>query len=215
MGAEKGGYLMAGHPEDAQIRILTSCYERLDVPANVMCELDLGCGAGSFTTQLAELHPERQIFCADVMLGRLRKVVRKMNRKKLENLTVLRCEARFLLGIMFPDNALDRIHLLCPDPWPKNRHRDHRLLCCDFTTQLHRVLKKQSGVFHFSSDDENYCDAVNRVISASGLFEEAPKEIADVANVKSDFELRWLEMGKPVHHRAWRTLPLPDVTIGH
>ena len=115
---------------------------------------------------------------------------------------------------VLPDGALDRIHLLCPDPWPKGRHRGHRLLASDFTAQLHRVLKPE-GIFHFSSDDEAYCDAVGRVIAASQLFAEAPEAIADIADVRSDFEERWLAEGKPVHHAAWKRLPLPPHTIGH
>lgn len=202
------------HKEDGEIRILTGAYERLSVPQDRPAELDLGCGTGSFTIALAARYPERHFFCADVMLGRLRKVVRRRNNAGVANLEVLRVEARHLLGIMFPDATLDRIHLLCPDPWPKNRHRGHRLLCCDFTTQLHRVLKP-GGVFHFSSDDENYCDAVNRVMESSGLFELDMTGIEDVGNIRSDFENRWIAEGKTVHHRAWRTLPLPQVTVGH
>ena len=202
------------HKEDANIRILTGSYERLVLAPDKVCELDLGCGTGSFTVALAASYPDRHILCADVMLGRLRKVVRRSSRENVTNLEVLRVEARHLIGIMLPDASLDRIHLLCPDPWPKNRHRGHRLLCCDFTTQLHRVLKK-NAVFHFSSDDENYCDAVNRVMESSGLFTLDMDALKDVAHIRSDFENRWLSEGKMVHHRAWRTLELPEVTIGH
>ena len=196
-----------GHPEDREVRFLTGVYELF--PTEILLrrsvvELDLGCGVGSFTAELAKRYPERTILAADVMIGRLRKLVRRM----------LRSEARFLVGFSFPDGALDRIHLLCPDPWPKGRHRGHRLLASDFTAQLHRVLKPE-GIFHFSSDDEAYCDAVGRVIAASQLFAEAPEAIADIADVLSDFEERWLAEGKPVHHAAWKRLPLPPHTIGH
>lgn len=206
---------MAGHPEDSRINIFTGVYHHyIPSPAGECAELDMGCGSGSFTTALAQKYPERKIIAADVMLGRLRKVVRKMERAGLTNMEVLRVEARFLIAQMLPDSSLDRIHILCPDPWPKNRHRGNRLLCSDFTTQLHRVLKTD-GIFHFSSDDEAYCDAVNKVISASGIFELYPGGIADLTGVRSDFEERWLAEGKQVHHRAWRKLPLPQCVIGH
>ena len=206
---------MAGHPEDSKINIFTGVYRHyLPAPAPGGAELDMGCGSGSFTIALAKKYPDRQILAADVMIGRLRKVVKKMERAGLNNMDVLRVEARFLIAQMLPDGALDRIHILCPDPWPKNRHRGHRLLCCDFTTQLHRVLKK-GAVFHFSSDDENYCEAVNRVMENSGLFAPDMDALSDVSHIRSDFENRWLSEGKPVHHRAWRTLALPEVTIGH
>lgn len=202
------------HKEDARIRILTGVYERLAMPQDKVCELDLGCGTGSFSVALAASYPERFIICADVMLGRLRKVVRRSNHQGVENLEVLRVEARHLLGIMMPDASLDRIHLLCPDPWPKDRHRGHRLLASDFTTQIHRVLKP-GGIFHFSSDDANYCDAVGRVLEASQLFEPYQEGIADLEGVRSDFENHWREQGLEVPHRAWRRLPLPAPGIGH
>ena len=204
---------MSSHVEDQKISILTSSYCHV-VPESDHAELDMGCGAGSFTVALAARYPERTIYAADVMLGRLRKVVRKAEQAKLENMRVLCVEARNLIAMMLPDASLDRLHILCPDPWPKNRHRGNRLLCSDFTTQLHRVLKRD-GIFHFSSDDENYCDAVNKVIAESGLFELYPEGIADLTDIKSDFEKRWLAEGKAVHHRAWKKLPLPEVTIGH
>lgn len=201
------------HPEDAKILFLTGFYGHF-APAPGRVELDLGCGSGSFTCLLARKMPEAAVLAADVMLGRLRKVVRRAERAGAANVTVLRTEARMLLAKILPDASIDRIHLLCPDPWPKGRHRGHRLLASNFVAFLHRVLK-EDGVFHFSSDDENYCAAVDRVISGSRLFAEAPEAIADLAGMRTDFEERWLGEGKQVLHRAWRKLPLPPHTIGH
>ena len=202
------------HVEDAKIRLLSREYLVLDIDPDAVNELDLGCGSGSFTAALASKYPERHILAADVMLGRLRKVVRRLERTGNDNWEVLRVEARMLIGRMLPDASLDRIHLLCPDPWPKGRHRGHRLLASDFTAALHRVLKPD-GVFHFSSDDANYCDAVERVMTESRLFAPCADGAADLAEVKSDFEVRWLEQGRIVRHRTWKRLPLPPHTIGH
>ncbi len=204
---------MAEHPEDDQIIQLFEFFGNLALPEAVT-ELDLGCGSGSYTVELAKRYPERRIFAADVMIGRLRKLVHRAEISGCANLTVWRVEARHLVGRLLPDGALDRIHLLCPDPWPKERHRGNRLLCSDFTTQLHRVLKPE-GVFHFSSDDVNYCAAVGRVLAASQLFAPADAAIADLAGICSDFERRWRAQGLAVEHRAWRKLPAPKITIGH
>lgn len=207
---------MAGHPEDAEIRFLTGTYTPLPDAAHyqqTVTELDLGCGAGSYTIQLAARFPERNILAADVMLGRLRKVIRRRNRARLNNLTVLRTEARFLISFAAPDGCFDRIHLLCPDPWPKDRHRGHRLLSSDFTAQLHRVLKTD-GIFHFSSDDQTYCAAVRDVLETSGLFRAVAADPA-LDGIVSDFEQRWNDIGRSVTHLFYQRLPLPPKTIGH
>ncbi|MBO5765430.1 MAG: hypothetical protein J6S24_04025, partial [Lentisphaeria bacterium] len=74
---------------------------------------------------------------------------------------------------------------------------------------------KENGIFHFSSDDVNYCDAVGRVLEASGLFEPCPEAISDLEGVSSDFENHWKSQGLAVPHRAWKRLPLPAPGIGH
>lgn len=204
---------MAEHPEDAQIVQLFEFFGNLELPDGIT-ELDLGCGSGSYTVELATRYPDRKIFAADVMIGRLRKLVHRAEKAGCGNLTVWRVEARQLIGRILPDKSFDRIHLLCPDPWPKERHRGNRLLCSDFTTQLHRVLK-DDGVFHFSSDDVNYCGAVGRILAASQLFAPAEAGIADLTDISSDFERRWRAQGLTVAHRAWRKLPAPVITIGH
>lgn len=205
------------HPEDADIVFLTGTYQPLPNAAALRAapaaELDLGCGVGSFTTALARRYPERLILAADLMVGRVRKLAKRCRRERVENVAILRTEARQLVAVALPDAGLDRVHLLCPDPWPKGRHRGHRLLASDFVAQLHRVLKPD-GVFHFSSDDEYYSDAVSRLVGSSGLFAPIPPDPA-LADIRSDFELRWNAVGKTVNHVFFRKLPLPAPAIGH
>jgi len=177
-------------------------------------ELDLGCGKGSFTTELAKRHPERIILAADVLSGRLRKLVKRNQRDGVENMRVLKAEARMLVARLLPDKTLSRIHILCPDPWPKDRHSGNRLLSSDFMTHIHRVLE-DNGVWHFSTDDLEYLAAVRQAVKASQLFAEDPQRLDDVDDIKPDFEVMWNSMGKTVYHHAWVKLPLPRPAIGH
>lgn len=209
---------MKMHDGDHLIDILTGKYGIVDADELASgcdkIELDMGCGKGGFSLALAAMYPERRIVAADVMLGRLRKLASKVFRRDLTNVTLLRVEAKMLISRMLPDHCLDRVHLLCPDPWPKERHRGHRLMTSDFTTQLHRVLKL-GGVLHFSSDDVPYRDSVERILDACGLFERAPEEICDVAEIKTEFEKLWLAQGKSVKHYSYRALPPPPFGAGH
>ncbi|MBR2357608.1 MAG: methyltransferase domain-containing protein [Lentisphaeria bacterium] len=203
---------------DASIFNLSAVYslpeEVLSKTETAPVELDMGCGKGSFTTELAKRHPERIILAADMLSGRLRKLASRNLREGVDNMRVLKAEARMLIARLLPDRALDRIHILCPDPWPKDRHSGNRLLSSNFMTHIHRVLK-DNGVWHFSTDDQEYLAAVRKAVKASQLFGEDPSQLDDIADVKTDFEVMWNEQGKVVYHHAWVKLPLPEVTIGH
>ena len=57
------------------IDILTNDYRQPFFPPQYsFVELDMGCGRGKFTLELAKRFPDRLILASDVMLGRLRKL---------------------------------------------------------------------------------------------------------------------------------------------
>lgn len=197
---------------DAEIFLLNNQYvilsDLMTIPEGKTVELDLGCGSGDFTVGLAQKFPERLVFAADIMLNRIRKVVSKCRRAGvLESTRFFRVEARHLVSIILPDQCLDRLHVICPDPWPKNRHSGHRLISSDFMMQIHRVLKP-GGIFHFATDDPPYLEAGTKNIVESGLFERVDETVflADVADIKTEFERQWLAAGKAVPHTAWRKI---------
>jgi tRNA (guanine-N7-)-methyltransferase len=188
--------------EDTFINILTSEYSLMKISDTKKVEIDLGCGKGSFSSALAAKYPETQVYAADVMIGRLRKLQKRNMRMNLDNIQPLRVEARNLLYYMLPDSSIDRLHILCPDPWPKDRHKHNRLLCSDFIGHLFRVIKP-GGTFHFSTDDDNYLEPVVRLLEISGLFKRDDSVLDDISEIKTDFEVRWLEMGRTVAHTGW------------
>lgn len=197
---------------DTEIFLLNNQYvilsDLMTIPEGKTVELDLGCGSGDFTVGLAQKFPERLVFAADIMLNRIRKVVSKCRRAGvLDSTRFFRVEARHLVSIILPDQCLDRLHVICPDPWPKNRHSGHRLISADFMMQIHRVLKP-GGIFHFATDDPPYLEAGTKNISESGLFERVDETVylADVADIKTEFERQWLAAGKAVPHTAWRKI---------
>ena len=203
-----------------EIHILTDRYvlfrDLCPIPDGKTVELDLGCGKGGFSAALSAAFPDRLILAADIMLGRMRKVKKKTDRTGNGNVCLLRTEARYLLGICLPDRCIDRIHILCPDPWPKDRHRGHPLLCADFMMSINRVLK-EGGIFHFATDDPEYMETVTALVKTSGLFESAGTEtIADVSGeaFRTEVERDWIAEGKTVPHVAWRALK-PVVTGAH
>lgn len=166
-------------------------------------ELDMGCGKGRFTVELARRYPERTILANDVLGDRLRCVQRRGINAGCGNLTVLRAVHLPLVSFQLPPRCLDRVHLLCPDPWPKKRHTIRRLVCTDFLCRMRRILKP-GGIFHLATDYGPYYEDWLRMFSRLSFYQPCPEGIADVADIKTDFELRWNAEGKEVQHIAFK-----------
>ena len=90
-------------------------------------EVDLGCGDGRFILGMAEHFPERTSSRWSGFWGGFAKSAGELKKGKLENLKVLRLESLYTLEWLLPSECLDRVHLLCPDPWPKAKHHRRRL----------------------------------------------------------------------------------------
>jgi len=68
-----------------------------------------------------------------------------------------------------PDNSLEHIDILYPDPWPKPRHYKRRLIKADLIAEFHRILKPGAEL-HFASDIPSYINwALVRILRHGGF----------------------------------------------
>jgi tRNA (guanine-N7-)-methyltransferase len=162
-------------------------------------EVDLGCGDGSFLLEMARRYPEREFLGVERLLGRVRKVCRKLTQQHLGNVRVLRLESRYVSEWLLPDASVSRLHLLCPDPWPKLRHHRRRLVQEEFLTAVMRVLSS-GGEFLFMTDHEEYFRWTEEKVRIFGGFERREWEDDSFFYPKSDFQQLWESEGKPM----WR-----------
>ncbi len=162
-------------------------------------EVDLGCGDGSFLMEMARHHPERDFLGVERLLGRVCKVCRKATRQQLENARVLRLESRYVVEWLLPEGAVSRVHLLCPDPWPKVRHHRRRLVQVEFLEAVSRVLMP-GGEFLFMTDHEEYFQWAEEKVAAFGGLERLEWIEAAFFYPKTDFQQFWESEGKTM----WR-----------
>ncbi len=186
--------------------IVTSTYGTFPhlVEHDEFVELDMGCGKGGFTIDLAQLYPNRSILGADINLARLKKIKNRIEHQySVDNVRLLRASATELIGIQLPRFSIDRMHILCPDPWPKAKHRHNRLLCSEFFSRLANTIKP-GGVLHISTDDKPYLAFILEAIDSCRFFDEDPSGIEDIAHIKTDFERHWETLGKTTTHLSYR-----------
>lgn len=189
--------------EVQNIEILNIEPRKVEFLEDKLLEFDLGCGKGTFSTELAIKYHDRIIVSTDVLIGRLRKLSKRTKRLGLNNYRLLRCEVWHLLTQCIKDESVYRFHILCPDPWPKEKHKAFRLISSEFVARLALKLKK-GGIFHFSTDDIHYFNSTLDILGKTNFFRRDDSLILDVLDIKTDFEKKWNEMGLKVNHTAWQ-----------
>jgi tRNA (guanine-N7-)-methyltransferase len=169
---------------------LPSILERLDLSrvfsVDRPLEVELGSGDGTFLVDLAKSYSERNFIGIERLLGRIRKMERKARRAGLTNLRGLRIESSYFLQHLIPPHSVMALHIYFPDPWPKRKHRRHRLINEEFPQLAHQALAL-GGTVYLRTDDRDYFEQMNRVFGASPFFQptETP---ADMAGLLTDFE---------------------------
>jgi tRNA (guanine-N7-)-methyltransferase len=169
-------------------------------------EVDLGCGDGSFLEAMAAQHPERNFLGVERLLGRIEKTARRITQKKLTNARVLRLESSYVLGWLLPPASVTRLHLLCPDPWPKKKHHRRRLFQDrEFLDGLVKVLVP-GGEFLLKSDDDAYFEDAVEVMARQAPFSRLDWPAEAFFYPVTSFEKQWLAQGKGIHRARWRRM---------
>jgi tRNA (guanine-N7-)-methyltransferase len=188
------------------IYTLLSIIERIDLatlfPVSQPLEVELGSGDGSFLAEYARQHPERNFIGVERLLGRIRKLDRKGQRAGLTNLSVVRIESSYFLEYLLPARSAAALHIYFPDPWPKRKHRRHRLINERFPTLARQALAP-GGTVYLRTDDENYFEQMVAVFGASPDFE--PVETAtELSALLTDFEKDFQARGISTRRTAYR-----------
>jgi tRNA (guanine-N7-)-methyltransferase len=98
----------------------------------------------------------------------------------------LRLEASYFAEYLLPAGAASAFHIYFPDPWPKRKHRQHRLLNEHFTEVLRTALV-QHGAVYLRTDDIDYFTQMTAVFGANRNFEAVPTP-ERLTPVLTDFE---------------------------
>ena len=165
-------------------------------PEKTKVIMEIGSGMGESTSQIAKANPQVGYVAVEMHSPGLAALLILINQMELENIKLIREDATYLLANHIPDNSLDGIHLLFPDPWPKNRQHKRRIVQSEFIDMVGRKLK-QGGFIHIATDWQPYADWIKVRFDKSDSFSGG---VVDRPNwrVLSKFEGQGLRKGHQV-----------------
>lgn len=171
--------------------------------------LEIGCGTGHFIVEQARKHPTRNFLAIDIYNKGCLKTCRKLDLEGIENVRIMRVEARWLLANALQLESLAAVYINCPDPWPKKRHRSRRLVNHGFLTVLAHFMKPGADLF-FSTDYIDYAQEVSDVLASHKAFQNSlvSNWVHHIPGYPaSKYMQRFIEKGQPVYFLHYRRDP--------
>jgi tRNA (guanine-N7-)-methyltransferase len=118
--------------------------------------LEIGFGGGEHMVHQAALNPDVSVIGAEAFLNGVAKALAHVEEADVHNVRIHYGDARVLLEAL-PDHCLERLYLLYPDPWPKERQKKRRFVNPANLAHFHRLLQPD-GLLLFASDIGDYVD---------------------------------------------------------
>ena len=114
--------------------------------------VELGCGKGEYTVNLAKKNPFINYIGIDIKGARFWRGAKTANEEKLDNVCFLRTQIE-LISFVFKTDEVSEIWLTFPDPQIKFQRRKHRLTNPAFL-ELYKKILKPKGIVHLKTDSE-------------------------------------------------------------
>lgn len=187
--------------------------------------LELGCGKGEYTVELARLYPEMNFIGVDIKGARMWTGAKKALEEGLENVAFLRTNIEIIDRFFGPDEVRE-IWLTFSDPQMKNARK--RLTSTYFMARYRRFLA-DGGIIHLKTDSNflftytSFMVDRNRLpllLRTTDLYHdrEMDAETRKILSIQTYYESMWMARGLNIKYQKFRlphagTLKEPDVEI--
>lgn len=170
--------------------------------------LELGCGKGEYTVQLAKRYPEKIFVGVDIQGERIWKGAKEALEENIPNAYFLRTQIENIQEYI-PKRSVDEIWITFPDPFPKDRQEKKRLTSQRFLDIYKKILKK-GGVVNLKTDSQGLYEYTleqigerNLKILENQIDIYGEGDIEDITDIQTTFEKKHLEKGKTIKYLSF------------
>ena len=164
--------------------------------------LEIGFGNGESLVEMACSHPHFNYLGIEVHRPGVGHLLLALKRYELNNVRIYCADAVEILRERIQDQALQRINIFFPDPWPKKRHHKRRLIQPDFVSMAMRKLQPD-GFLHLATDWPDYARTMQEAVATCPALHPIPASRLHPARPGTKFEKRGLRLGHRVTDLAY------------
>ena len=132
------------------------------------CYLEIGFGNAENIIFQATNNPSYLFIGSEVYMSGIGTLVSGIKENNINNVKIFSDDIRLLLD-QSPKKIFDSVIIICPDPWPKEKHHKRRLINESFLKMIHDFMKDDSNVY-ISTDWENYAEGISELFKENKLF---------------------------------------------
>ena len=167
--------------------------------------IELGCGKGEYSIELAKLNPEKNFIGIDIKGARFWRGAKTAIDEGLNNITFVRSQIE-LIDKIFSKGEVSEIWITFPDPQIKFKREKHRLINLKFIN-LYKNILVPNGIINLKTDSEFLHGYMLGLIKSTNFLEliysnhniynnsGAPN---DVLSIQTFYELKFLKQKKPI-----------------
>lgn len=167
--------------------------------------LELACGKGEYTVNLAQLFPEKNFIGVDYKGNRLWRGAKTAIEEGITNVGFLRIQIENLSSYFAPDEV-DEIWITFPDPQPQLSREKKRLTSPRFLEQYKQLLKP-GGFVNLKTDNDDLHAYTAEKIAEMGLKLHVKTEnlyhspyADEVLSIKTYYEKMYLKDNKNINY---------------
>lgn len=169
--------------------------------------VELGCGKGEYTVQLAKSDPACNYIGVDIKGARMWRGAKTVEEEEISNAAFLRAEIENIDKFFTPGEVAE-LWITFPDPQMKKSRK--RLTSARFL-QLYRRILQPDGIVNLKTDSPFLYEYTRRLVQINGF--EVLMDTADlygsgladpVSSIKTFYEQQWLSRGKKIKRLSFR-----------
>lgn len=107
--------------------------------------IEIGMGKGNFIIGMAKMNPNINFIGIEMYDSVIVKAVQKLEYEKIDNLKLIRMDARLINDVF--DKEISLIYLNFSDPWPKKRTAKRRLTHERFLILYEKIFKEKKVIY--------------------------------------------------------------------
>lgn len=162
--------------------------------------LDLGVGDGGATRAWAAARPDLLVVAVELHHPGLAKLLGDLEAGGPANVRVVEADAVAVVRSCEP-GSIAAIRLLFPDPWPKRRHVERRMVDRAFAGAVADALAP-GGELHVATDWDDYAEHARTMVAAEPRLEALAAD-RRIARPVTTYEARGLAAGRQITDLAW------------